>query len=77
MSDTVRYIMSKLGYQVTNYIDDIIGHSVSSQATEYFQTLHKLLSRLGFDISAKKTVTPSTKVTCLGVEINTIATQCL
>ena len=72
MSDAVRYIMSKLGYQVTNYIDDIIGHSIGSQATKSFETLRKLLSRLGFDISAKKIVGPSTKVTCLGVEINTI-----
>ena len=71
ISDAVRYIMSQLGFQVTNYIDDIIGHSVSSQAAKSFDTLHELLSRLGFDISAKKVVTPSTKVTCLGVEINT------
>ena len=53
--------MSKLGYQVTNYIDDIIGHSISSQATESFETLRKLLSRLGFDISAKKIVAPVPK----------------
>ena len=72
MSDAVRYIMSKLGFQVTNYIDDIIGHSISSQAAKSFETLHKLLSRLGFDISVKKMVTPSTKVTCLGVQINTV-----
>ena len=54
MSDAVRYIMSKLGFQVTNYIDDIIGHSVSSKANESFHTLYKLLSDLDFDISAKK-----------------------
>ena len=64
--------MSKFGFQVTNYIDDIIGHSVSSKANESFQTPYKLLSDLGFEISAKKIVTPSTKVTCLGVEINTV-----
>ena len=72
MSDAVRYIMSKFGFQVTNYIDDIIGHSISSKANDSFQTLHKLLLELGFDISAKKIVTPSTKVTCLGIEIDTV-----
>ena len=72
MSDAVRYMMSKFGFQVTNYIDDIIGHSVSSKANESFQTLHNLLSKLGFDISAKKIVPPCTKVTCLGVKINTV-----
>ena len=70
MSDAVRYFMSKSGHLVMNYIDHIIGHSISSQATESFKTLHKLFSLLGFDISTKKT--PSTRVTCLGVELNTI-----
>ena len=58
ISDAVRYIMYKFGFQVTNYIDDIIGHSVSSKANDSFQTLYKLLSDLGFEISAKKIVTP-------------------
>ena len=63
--------MSKFGFQVTNYIDDIIGHYVASKAEESFNTLHKLLVELGFEISHKKVVLPSTKVTCLGVEIDT------
>ena len=67
MSDAVRYVMSKFGFQVMNYLDDIIGHSISSKATESFQTLHKLLSQLGLLI-----VAPSTKVTCLDVEINAL-----
>ena len=72
ISDAVRYIMNTLGFKVTNYRDDIIGHSVCSLASNSFQTLHKLLLDLGFDISHKKIVTPSTKVTCLGVDINTV-----
>ena len=35
-----------------------------------FDYLYNLLLDLGFDISEKKVVTPATKVTCLGVEIN-------
>ena len=71
LSDAVRYIMSIFGFQVTNYIDDIIGHSVASKAGKSFDTLHKLLTELGFDISHKKVVSPATKVVCLGVEIDT------
>ena len=71
LSDAVRHILSKFGFQVTNYIDDIIGHSVVSKAKESFDTLHKLLKELGFDISYKKMVSPATKVVCLGVEIDT------
>ena len=63
--------MSKFCFQVTNYIDDIIGHSVVSKAKESFDTLHKLLRELGFDISYKKMVSPATKVICLGVETDT------
>ena len=71
ISDSIRYIMNSLGFKVTNYIDDIIGHSVCSQAFDSFNTLFKLLTELGFDISQKKIVTPCTKVTCLGVDIDT------
>ena len=71
ISDSIRYIMNSLGFTVTNYIDDIIGHSVISQASESFQTLFKILTELGFDISQKKIVTPCTRVTCLGVDIDT------
>ena len=71
ISDSIRYIMNSLGFKVTNYIDDIIGHSVCSQAFDSFNTLFKILTELGFDISQKKIVTPCTKVTCLGVDIDT------
>ena len=62
--------MSKFGFQVTNYIDDIIGHSICSKAQDSFNTLFYLLQNLGFDISSKKIVAPSTRVTCLGVDID-------
>ena len=63
--------MNSLGFKVTNYIDDIIGHSVCSQASDSFHILFKILTDLGFDISQKKIVTPCTKITCLGVDIDT------
>ena len=63
--------MAQKGFSVTNYIDDIIGHSVISKSNDSFQTLRDLLLELGFDISEKKVVEPSTKVTCLGVDIDT------
>ena len=72
ISDTITYIMNTMGFKVTNYLDDIIGHSVCSQASNSFHTLHKLLLNLGFEISQKKLITPSTKVTCLGVDIDTV-----
>ena len=71
LSDEVRFIMAQKGFSVTNYIDDIIGHSVISKSNESFQTLRDLLLELGFDISENNVVQPATRVTCLGVDIDT------
>ena len=63
--------MTSQGHDVINYIDDIIGFGTVSTAHTSFGALQNLLQRLGFDISIKKLVCPATKVTCLGVEVNT------
>ena len=63
--------MAQKSFSVTNYIDDIIGHSVISKSNDSFQTLRDLLLELGFEINKKKVVEPSTKVTCLGVDTDT------
>ena len=62
--------MSKSNFHVMNYIDDIIGHSVCNEARKSFDYLKNLLLKLGFQLIENKIVTLSTKVTCLGVEIN-------
>ena len=72
LSDAVRFIMAQKGFTVTNYIDDVIGHSVVSKSKASFDALSALLSDLGFDISHKKIVEPATRVTCLGVDIDTV-----
>ena len=53
------------------YIDDVIGFRTISTARRSFEALTKLLTNLGLDISIKKLVQPTTKVTCLGVEVDT------
>ena len=71
LSDAIRFIMKSQGYDVINYIDDVIGFGTISNAKPSFEALTKLLQKLGLDISIKKLVQPSTKVTCLGVEVDT------
>ena len=68
LSDAVCHIMSQKGYQVTNYIDDIIDHATVSQAGTSFQFLKDLLLELGFALSDKKIVPPTTTCVCLGIE---------
>ena len=71
LSDAVRHIMTQEGYQVTNYIDDVIGHATISQVGPSFQFLKELLLELGFALSHKKMVPPTTKCICLGIEPDT------
>ena len=71
LSEAVRHIMTQEGYQVTNYIDDVIGHATISQAGPSFQFLKELLLELGFALSHKKMVPPTTKCICLGIELDT------
>ena len=72
VTDAIRFIMAQAGHPITNYIDDLIGHGTTSKAQQSYDKLYHLLLELGFKISEKKLVTPSTKCTCLGVEIDTV-----
>ena len=71
VSDAVRHFMAREGHDITNYIDDVIGHALPSTASKSFNRLHQMLLELGFDISDRKVVAPGTRVICLGVEICT------
>ena len=63
--------MSKKDFQVTNYIDDIVGQATPFQADSSFEAISSLLSELGLDISAKKLIYPTTRASCVGVTIDT------
>ena len=54
LSDVILFIMSNMGYDVINYIDDIIGFGTISTADPSYHTLLNLLQRLGLDINVKK-----------------------
>ena len=71
-SDAVRYIMKNKNHDIINYIDDLIGFGLPSTVHKSYEDLCALLEKLGLTISDKKLVPPSTVVTCLGVQIDTI-----
>ena len=71
VSDTVCHVVRQHGYTVLNYVDDFIGISTLSIARHSYTFLPDPLAGLGLDISQKKLVAPCTKVTCLGVEVDT------
>ena len=72
LSDAIRFMMTSRSHKITNYIDNLIGFGALSQAHESYKTLVSILHELGFQISLKKLVTPTTHATCLGVEVDTV-----
>ena len=72
LSDGVRFAMRQKGYVIVDYIDDYVGVGVPSVANASYLALIDLMKDLGLTISQKKLVSPSTKVTCLGVLIDTV-----
>ena len=72
LSDAVRHIMRQKGYDVMNYIDDILGIDVPSKIDASFDALQSLLQELGFEISKKKLVAPTTSMNCLGIMVDTV-----
>ena len=71
LSDSIRFILAQENHFCCNYADDFLLIDSGSRCELAFQRLSSLLPELGFDISDHKTVSPSTVVTCLGIEINT------
>ena len=63
--------MRKIGYDVINDVDDVCAFSTPSHSWRIFHTLKKVLLNLGFELSEKKLVPPSTKVSCLGIIFDT------
>ena len=72
LSDAVRYMMHREGFDIVNYVDDFVGVDVPSIARHSYDRLYDILSDLGLDVSIKKLVAPGTKVTCLGLDIDTV-----
>ena len=70
LSDAIRHMMRRLGYDVINYVDDFVGVATPSVARRSYDALIELLEKLGLEVSSKKLVPPSTKATCLGIEID-------
>ena len=64
-------MMRQEGFCVIDYIDDYIGVGVLSVANVSYHFLLNLMERLGLSVSQKKLIPPSTRVTCLGVLIDT------
>ena len=72
LSDFLRYLHSKNGYYLMSYVDDLLGAEIPSKAHASYESLYKLLQDLRIPVSKSKLCPPSTKITCLGIEINSV-----
>ena len=70
--NAVCYILSCAGCQVVSYLDDFIGVAPAAKASRDYEYCGSLLTELGLQESPCKACPPSTCMTCLGVQINTV-----
>ena len=84
MTDAVSWILRQMGletlsgqaYQVCNYSDDLGGvEATGDRAWAAFNMLAWLLEGLGLQESKKKAVPPSTTITYLGVQVNSLTME--
>jgi hypothetical protein len=71
VTDAIRYICAKNVIILVNYIDDLILIARDSEIQEQFQFVIQLLKSLNLEISEDKTVVPTKKAVCLGIEFDT------
>ena len=55
-----------------SYIDDLLGAELPSKAKNSFDCMVKLLKDLHIPISMSKLTPPTTKMTCLGIEVDSV-----
>ena len=72
-SDAIQFIMKKHNHNaLLNYIDDLIYVGLPSKIHDSYNFLLSLLQDLGLEVGDSKLVPPSTCVTCLGIQVDTI-----
>ena len=72
LSDFLRYLHAKQGIYTMSYIDDLLGAELPSKAENSFKYMVKLLRDLNIPISESKLTAPTTVITCLGIEVNSV-----
>ncbi|CAH3021442.1 unnamed protein product [Porites evermanni] len=71
-TSAVSWILNRRGLSTFNYLDDFIGVSPLPLATSHFNEVGVLLHHLGLEESVDKSSPPSSVMTCLGVQLNTL-----
>ena len=62
--------MASKNVTVFNYLDDVIYVHLRCDANAEFDILYSLFEFLGIPINPKKIVSPTTKLPCMGIEVD-------
>ena len=69
-TDAITYLMASQRHWMMAYLDDIIGASTPDRANDAFQTVVHLSEKLGLSLNNNKVVAPTSKLTCLGIDVD-------
>ena len=72
LSNFLQYLHRKEGFYLMSYIDDLLGAENGPKAQESFEKMCKLLKDLNIPISEANLTAPTTKIVCLGIEIDSV-----
>ena len=70
-TDVITHMLCNQGAWVINYLDDYIGVSTPDKTESHYLSLLNVLRQVGLPVNEKKVGTPGTKITCLGILIDT------
>ena len=70
VTDSLRCIIHKNSYFITNYIDNLIGCDKPGVVVEAFAFLLNLIKKLGLVIREEKLFAPQNCIPCLGIDVN-------
>ena len=72
LSDFLRYVQNTRGFYTMSYVDDLLGAELRSKARGSYKSMVALLQELTIPISTSKLTPPTTKLTCLGIEVDSV-----
>ena len=67
ITDFVRFLMAKKGFQIHNYIDDLYGGCHEDDADVAFNSLLDILNNLGLPVNPAKVFSPTNRLAIMGI----------
>ena len=73
ITNAIRHLYQKRGYDLVAYLDDLASAEVPSQADQAYREMGKVLEEAGLQEQKQKSVPPSTNIVFLGVTFDSVS----